>query len=63
MDTEHEYDVEVERLKGEVTELHGLLDALMDASRPYLRRKKETPRAECKHLNEVHTSIREYLKK
>lgn len=43
-----------------VDELHEHLANLLTASSPYLKRKKETPRAECKTLNDVHTQIREW---
>ena len=41
-------------------ELHEIIQKLRDVSSPYLKRKKETPRAECDKLNEVHQEIRDY---
>ena len=44
-------------------ELETALKELMDASAPYLKRKKETPRRECAKLNEVHKRVRELLER
>ena len=40
-----------------------LLRKLMSASAPYLRRKKMTPRHQCKALNDVWEKCAEHLKK
>ena len=40
-----------------------LLRKLMNASAPYLRRKKMTPRHQCKALNDVWAKCAEHLKK
>ena len=44
-------------------ELETALKELMDASAPYLKRKKETLRSECARLNEVHKRVRELLER
>jgi hypothetical protein len=41
--------------------LKQILKELLQASAPYLKRKKETPRAECKKLNEVWARARELI--
>lgn len=38
----------------ETYELRELLNDLLEASYPYLKRKKSTPREQCNRLNEVH---------
>jgi len=38
-----------------------LLERLMEASEPYLKRKKMTPRSQCKRLNEVHNQCRRFV--
>ena len=40
-----------------------LLQELMDASAPYLRRKKMTPRHQCNELNRVWAKCSDYLEK
>lgn len=40
-----------------------LLGELMMASRPYLRRKKMTARADCKELNRVWAKCSDYIEK
>ena len=49
--------------KPRLSELETALKELMDASAPYLKRKKETPRRECARLNEVHKRVREILER
>lgn len=46
----------------QVTDSAELLRELMDASAPYLRRKKMTPRHECNALNDVWKKCDEHLK-
>jgi len=49
--------------KSQTTGSVELLQELMDACSPYLRRKKMTPRHECNALNEVWAKCAEHLEK
>lgn len=43
-------------------EYEKILKEILSASSPYLKRKKGTPRGECRKLNEVHLKCVEFLR-